>query len=89
MLPKVLHRCYRKRCTIVTESAALVFTENAVFSVSVYNACFIPTRRRDCVSKEAYYTLLLLGGVSINRKAHSRKLPKLDHEQVKFDWEEE
>jgi hypothetical protein len=33
---QLLHRCYRKRCTIVTESAALVFTENAVFSVSVY-----------------------------------------------------
>ena len=36
LLPKTLHDCYRKRCTIVTESAALVFTENAVFSVSVY-----------------------------------------------------
>ena len=34
-------------------------------------------------------TLLLLGGVSMNRKAHGRKLPKLDYEQVKFDWEEE
>ncbi len=33
---QLLHDCYRKRCTIVTESAALVFTENAVFSVSVY-----------------------------------------------------
>jgi putative transposase len=34
-------------------------------------------------------TLLLLGGASMNRKAHGRKLPKLDYEQVKFDWEEE
>ncbi|MGI6572585.1 MAG: IS256 family transposase [Fermentimonas sp.] len=34
-------------------------------------------------------TLLLLGRMSMNRKAHGRKLPKLDYEQVKFDWEEE
>ncbi len=34
-------------------------------------------------------TLLLPGGVSMNRKAHGRKLPKLDYEQVKLDWEEE
>ena len=34
-------------------------------------------------------TLLLLGGVSMNRKANGRKLPKLDYEQVKFNLEEE
>lgn len=26
---------------------------------------------------------------SRNRKTHGRKVSKLDHEQVKFDWEEE
>ncbi|MGI5975848.1 MAG: IS256 family transposase, partial [Paludibacter sp.] len=33
-------------------------------------------------------TLLLLGGVSMNRKVYGRKVPKLDYEQVKFNWEE-
>jgi putative transposase len=33
-------------------------------------------------------SLLLLGGVSMNRKAYGRKVPKLDYEQVKFNWEE-
>ncbi|HHU25741.1 MAG TPA: hypothetical protein GXZ56_03870 [Bacteroidales bacterium] len=41
------------------------------------DAYFIPTRCGDSVSKEAYYTWLLPGGVSMNRKAHGRKLPKL------------
>ena len=48
LLSKTLRRCYRKCCTIVTESAALVFTENAVFSVSVYNIFTV----------EFYHTLL-------------------------------
>lgn len=33
-------------------------------------------------------TLLLLGGVGMSRKAYDRKIPNLDYEQEKFNWEE-
>src|SRR5690625_5115831 len=33
-------------------------------------------------------TLLLLGAVARDKKAYLRKVPKLDYEQNKFDWEE-
>lgn len=33
-------------------------------------------------------TLLLLGAVARNKKAYLRKVPKLDYEQDKFNWEE-
>ena len=32
-------------------------------------------------------TLLLLGAVARDKKAYLRKVPKLDYEQNKFDWE--
>ena len=35
MLPNLLHRCYRKRCTLVTQNAALLLTENAALAVTV------------------------------------------------------
>ena len=35
MLPNLLHRCYRKRCTLVTQNAALPLTENAALAVTV------------------------------------------------------
>ena len=35
LLPNLLHRCYRKRCTLVTQNAALLLTENAALAVTV------------------------------------------------------
>lgn len=35
MLPNLLHCCYRKRCTLVTQNAALLLTENAALAVTV------------------------------------------------------
>ena len=47
---------------------------------------WVPMLRNNQPNPEA--SLLLLGGVSMNRKAYGRKVPKLDYEQVKFNWEE-
>ncbi len=67
----MLHCCYRKRCTIVTESAALVFTENAVFSVSVYKKYGFSKKTLELACKGAdieYIHLPDLGIVSNKRQ---------------------
>lgn len=33
-------------------------------------------------------TILLLAGVAMNKKAYARKVPNLQYEQGKFDWED-
>lgn len=45
------------------------------------------TRMRGALPN-AESTILLLGYVAMTRKAYQRKIPKLDNEKIKFQWEE-
>jgi putative transposase len=45
------------------------------------------TRMREALPNQEA-TILLLGGISMSRKAYERKVPKLDYEQDKFKWDE-
>src|SRR5690625_1612615 len=45
------------------------------------------TRMRGAL-RDPEASLLLLGAVARDKKAYLRKVPKLDYEQSKFDWEE-
>lgn len=84
---------------IATERDMLYFTylqyhykvQSMIYStnwIERLNRDYKRTTRMRGALPNAESTILLLGYVAMTRKAYQRKIPKLDNEKIKFQWEE-